>query len=653
MADENTVPVKPEKKIFTRLLKLSWQYRAGCIKVIILQTLLLAFEICGLALIGVGVDYIKFVAVTTNSHELRHAGIYSMTGSKTLHEDAHSGIIAYAVSKTPSWPFHIKPPAEWTTIEILIAIAIANIILALVRYFLTYQCSIAVVKLLQQGIVVDLRSKIYEKLQRLSFRFFDSRTSGTLINRVTGDVQSVRLFIDGVIIQGVVIIISLTVYVSYMVMIHAGLTLACMIAVPLMWVLSVYFSKKLKPAYIKDRDNVDKMILDMVESVQGIHVVKGFAREKEELVKLAADNKVVLGQKMKIFWFVSIFHPLIDMLSQLNIIVLLAFGGYLVILDKLPLGTGLIVFLGLLQRFSGRVNTLAGLVDHLQQSVAAAGRVFEILDAPIDIQSPVNPLKIKKATGAVSFKGVSFEYNPGERVLDKIDFDIKPGQFVGILGTTGSGKSTILSLIPRFYDVNMGTVMVDGKDVRKYDIDDLRRQIGIVFQESFLFSNTIASNISFGHPDATRDEVIRAAKIAAVHDFIITLPKGYDTVIGEAGSDLSGGQKQRLAIARSILLDPPIFLLDDPTASVDPETEKEIFEGIDGAMKGRTTFMVTNRISMLKRSDIVLVMHRGQIIQHGTHEELIKAKGHYRRSAVIQSEFEKAQQEFPLKAEGS
>ncbi|HBC87637.1 MAG TPA: ABC transporter ATP-binding protein [Lentisphaeria bacterium] len=643
MMEDKTEPVKPEKKIFNRLLRLSWQYRAGCIKVIVFQVLLLAFEIFGLALIGVGVDYIKFVATTTISHEMRNSGICSSGNIKYLQEDAHAGIIPYVIPKTPSWPFHIKPPAEWTTIEILIAIAIANIIFALVRYFLTYQCSIAVVKLLQQGIVVDLRSKIYSKLQRLSFRFFDSRTSGTLINRVTGDVQSVRLFIDGVIIQGVVILISIAVYLSYMLMIHVKLTFVCMLAVPFMWVLSAYFSKKLKPAYIKDRDNVDKMILDMVERVQGIHVVKGFARENEELVKLAEDNKSVRDQKWKIFGFVSLFHPLIDMLAQFNVIVLLAYGGYLVIIDELPLGTGLIVFLGLLQRFSGRVNTLAGIVDHLQQSVAAASRVFEILDAPIEIQSPENPVKMERAAGAVSFKGVSFEYNPGERVLDHIDFEIKPGQFVGILGTTGSGKSTLLSLIPRFYDVKMGAVLLDGKDVRKYDVDDLRRQIGIVFQESFLFSNTIASNISFGHPSATRDEVIRAAKIAAVHDFIMTLPQGYDTVIGEAGSDLSGGQKQRLAIARSILLDPPLFLLDDPTASVDPETEKEIFEGIDGAMKGRTTFMVTNRISVLKRSDVVLVMHRGQIIQRGTHDELIKAKGHYRRSAIIQSEFEKSQ----------
>jgi ATP-binding cassette subfamily B protein len=606
MTDDKTEPIRIEKKIFTRLLRLSWQYRSGCIKAILLQILLLAFTIFGLSLIGVGIDYI------------RH--------------------LVDAKSKVPVWPFGFHPPGDWSTMKVLCVIAAANIAFAIVRYFLTYRYSVTIVKLLQQGIVVELRSRIYEKMQRLSFRFFDSRTSGTLINRVTGDVQSVRLFIDGVIIQGVVILISLAVYVSYMLLINVKLTILCMFTVPFMWVVSVYFSRKLKAAYTKDRDNNDKMILDMVERVQGIHVVKGFAREKEELKLLAKDNCAIRDHKWKIFWFVSLFHPTIDLLTQMNIVILLAYGGYLVIQKELPLGVGLIVFLGLLQRFSAQVNTLAGIIDNIQQSVAAAYRVFEILDAPVEIHSPQNALRVQKTQGSVAFKSVSFEYNPGERVLDNVDFDIRPGQFVGILGTTGSGKSTLLSLIPRFYDVNMGAVLLDGKDVRKYDLDDLRRQIGIVFQESFLFSNTIAANISFGHPYATRDEVVKAAKIASAHDFIAALPQGYDTIIGESGSDLSGGQKQRLAIARSIILEPPILLLDDPTAAVDSETEKEIFEGIESAMRGRTTFMVTHRISVLKRADIILVMHRGQIIQRGTHEELIKAKGHYRRCAIIQSE---------------
>lgn len=605
MTDDKTEPIRIEKKIFTRLLRLSWQYRSGCIKAILLQVLLLAFTIFGLSLIGVGIDYIRHLVDTE--------------------------------SKITVWPFGFKPPEDWSTLKVLGIIAAANVAFAIIRYFLTYRYSVTIVKLLQQGIVVELRSKIYEKMQRLSFRFFDSRTSGTLINRVTGDVQSVRLFIDGVIIQGIVILISLAAYISYMLAINVKLTLLCMLAVPFMWIVSAYFSRKLKAAYTQDRENNDKMIFDMVERVQGIHVVKGFAREKEELKLLARDNRAILDHKRKIFWFISLFHPTIDLLTQTNIVILLAYGGYLVIRNELPLGAGLIVFLGLLQRFSGQVNTLAGIIDNIQQSIAAAYRVFEILDAPVEIHSPPNALRVRKVQGGVTFKSVSFEYEPGERVLDNIDFDVKPGQFVGILGTTGSGKSTLLSLIPRFYDVKMGAVLLDGKDVRKYDLDDLRRQMGSVFQESFLFSNTIAANISFGHPYATRDEVVKAAKIAAAHDFITALPQGYDTIISESGTDLSGGQKQRLAIARSIILEPPILLLDDPTAAVDSETEKEIFEGIESAMQGRTTFMVTHRISVLKRAELVLVMHRGRIIQRGTHDELLTAKGHYRRCAIIQS----------------
>ena len=608
MTEQFEIPSGAKKKIFFRLLKLSWKYRAGCVKAILLQALLIILTITGLALLGIGIDY------------LRH-------------------FIDPEV-KPPAWPLGFSPPASWGILLILGGIAAANVVIAILRYFLSYRYSMVIVRLLQQGIVLDLRARIYEKMQRLSFRFFDSRTSGTLINRVTGDVQSVRLFIDGVIIQGVTIAISLAVYFVYMLMINATLTLICMITVPLMLVVSGYFSKKLKTAYTRDRDNVDKMILDMAERVQGIHVVKGFVREREELKLLAHDNHAVLAQRQMIFRFISLFKPLIDMLTQINIIILLAYGGYLVINNQLALGAGLIVFLGLLQRFSGQVNTLAGILDNLQQSVAAAQRVFEILDAPVEIQSPPAAVKIGKAKGAIAFRGVFFEYDPGERVLDNIAFEVQPGQFIGILGTTGSGKSTLFSLIPRFYDVKMGAILLDGRDIRKYDLDDLRRQMGVVFQESFLFSNTIAANIAFGHPSAVRAEIVKAAQIAMAHDFITALPQGYDTVIGEAGCDLSGGQKQRLAIARSILLDPPILLLDDPTAAVDAETEKEIFEGIESAMRSRTTFMVTHRINVMKRADSILVMHRGQIVQRGTHAELVKAKGHYRRAAFLQLEDE-------------
>ncbi len=602
-ADQHN-PQRVDKKIFGRLLKLSWAYRAGCLKGILLQLLLIGLAIAGLTLIGIGIDYLQHFINPER--------------------------------KPPAWPLGFRPPETWGTLAILGGIAAANILIAFLRYWLAHRYSMAIVRLLQQQIVVDLRARVYEKMQQLSFRFFDSRTSSTLINRITGDVQSVRLFIDGVIIQGVTIALSLAAYLAYMLMINVALTLLCLVTVPLMLAVSVYFSKKLKLAYARDRENVDQMILDMVERVQGIHVVKGFAREAEELKLLAEDNRRVRAQKQAIFRLASLFNPLIDLLTQINIVILLACGGYLVIVNQLPLGAGLIVFLGLLQRFSGQVNTLAGILDNLQQSAAAAQRVFEVLDTPVEIRSPPQAFPIRRAAGGVAFKGVAFEYEPGEPVLENVDFEIGPGQLVGILGTTGSGKSTLLSLIPRFYDVKMGAVLLDGRDVRKYDLDDLRRQAGLVFQESFLFSNTVAANIAFGYPGATREAVVAAARIAAAHDFIAALPQGYDTIIGEAGCDLSGGQKQRLAIARAVLLEPPILLLDDPTAAVDAETEKEIFEAIESAMRNRTTFMVTHRISVLKRADLILVMHRGRIIQRGTHAELLKAKGHYRRAASLQ-----------------
>ncbi|MBI2442046.1 MAG: ABC transporter ATP-binding protein [Lentisphaerae bacterium] len=597
-----------DKKIFVRLLKLSWRYRFGCARAITLQLLLIVSTIAALTLMGLGIDC------------LRH--------------------FLEPETPPPRWPLGLQPPEGWGLLGILGLIALANIGIAGVRYCVSYGYSLAIVRLLQQGIVVDLRARIYEKLQQLSFRFFDSNTSGTLINRVTGDVQSVRLFIDGVIIQGTTILLSLLLYCVYMFALHVPLTLACLLTMPLMWAVAVYFTKKLKVAYRRDRDNFDKMIFDMAERVQGIQVVKGFAREEPELRLLQRDNRAVQDQKQVIFRLVSLFHPLIAMLTNTNIIILLAYGGYLVISGQFPLGTGLIVFHGLLWRFSNQVSTLAGILDNLQQSAAAAQRVFEILDAPVEIRSPPQALRLSKARGSVAFKNVSFEYLPGERVLDNIDFEVKPGEFIGILGTTASGKSTLLSLIPRFYDAKMGAVLLDGQDVRKYDLADLRRQIGLVFQESFLFSSTIAANISFGHPAAARAAIIRAAKIAAADEFIETLPQGYDSVIGEAGCDLSGGQRQRLALARAVLLEPPILLLDDPTAAVDAETEAEIFQGIAGAMQDRTTFMVTQRINVLRRADYVLVMHRGRIIQRGTPAELLKIKGYYRRVALLQWEEE-------------
>ncbi len=279
----------------------------------------------------------------------------------------------------------------------------------------------------------------------------------------------------------------------------------------------------------------------------------------------------------------------------------------------------------------------------MQQSLISARRVFEVLDAVVEIDSKPGAMRLGRARGEVKFEGVWFDYRGPHilpevppSVLQGIDFVAKPGECIALLGATGSGKTALLSLIPRFYDPTEGRVLLDGQDVRDLEVDSLRRNVGIVFQESFIFNQTIAENIAFGHPDATRETVERAAKIAAAHEFIVALPRGYDSMVGEGGADLSGGQRQRLAIARAILLEPAILLLDDPTAAIDPQTEKEILLAMEQAMKGRTTFVVAHRLSTLRRADRILTLEQGRIAESGTHDELMSLNGSYARAARLQ-----------------
>ena len=607
MPSPTTIQANTESNwtIIRRLLGLSWRYRAGCIKVFIYQLVLLAMGLTGLGLTGLGIDYIRY--------------------------QIQSGV------KPPHWPFGFVPPATWSALTVLAVIAGVMLVLAASRAVLNYMYSVAVAVLVERYIVVELRSRVYEKLQRLSFRFYDANETGSIINRVTGDSRAVANFVNNVLIQSIIMVLSLAVYLSYMLTIQARLTVACLATVPLLWVIAASFSRVVQPAYIRNRELVDRMILHVAETAQGIQTIKGFAREREQFAIFQSSNEAVRNQQQSIFWRVSTFVPSIGLLTQFNIFVLLAYGGHLVIAGELPLGTGMVVFAGLLQQFSGQISNIAQIANTIQQSLAGARRVFEVLDAPVEVVSPLNAVRLPRAQGVVQFENATFAYNSGDDpVLRDITFEVRPGECIGILGPTGAGKTTLLSLIPRFYDPARGRVLVDETDVRQLNLDDLRRNIGLVFQESFLFSNTVAANIAFGHPHASREAVERAAKIAAAHEFIVELPNGYDTLLGESGKDLSGGQRQRLAIARALLLDPAILLLDDPTAAVDPGTEREIIQAIENAMHGRTTFIIANRVSTLRRAHRIIVMENGRIVQVGTHEELIHTAGAYRRTAELQ-----------------
>jgi ATP-binding cassette subfamily B protein len=597
--------VSPANKgLIWRLVAWGWRYRAGCIKVLLFQIALLALSLSGLGLTGLGIDYIR---------------------SK----------IDPQVPPV-KWPFHWVPPLHWSPYKTLFVISFAILVLAIIKGLLNYASSLSSAHLIQMQIIPSLRTEVYNKLQRLSFRFFDENASGSIINRATGDVQNVRMFVEGVMIQSVTMVISLIVYFLFMLNLHVRLTFACLAATPLLWFSVFIFLKRVRPAYRRNRRLVDRMINTYAENIQGIQVIKGFAQEENQIRKFAVANSMVKNQQHSIFWRVSVFSPTIATLTQVNMTILLSYGGYLVFKNEMSLGAGLIVFVGLLQQFSSQVNNMAQITNSIQQSLIGARRVFEILDAPEEIGSPAKPINNQIIKGKIKFDHVDFGFTENGVVLKDVDFEIKAGQCVAILGATGSGKSTLMSLIPRFYDPSQGKILLDDTDLREFDVNFLRRQIGIVFQENFLFSTTIGANISFGKPKATVAEIEKAARMAAAHDFISQLPLGYDTVLGEGGFNLSGGQRQRLAIARALLLDPPILLLDDPTAAIDSRTEKEIFEAIENAIQNRTTFIVAHRLSTLSRADLILVLRDGAIVQKGTHEELMKLQGPYRGVAMLQ-----------------
>jgi ATP-binding cassette subfamily B protein len=600
---ENTT-AQSAGSVLARLLALCWRHRGSCLLVILCQLALLTLGLVGLGFTGLGIDYIHSV----------------------LKPDAPA----------VHWPLELTPPADWAPMTVILTISLVVVAAALFRGWLTWLAGVSLAHLVHRRVVAELQTAVFSKLQHLSFSFFDRQSSGAIINRATGDIQAIRTFVDTVLIQTLVTVISLAVYIGYMVSIHTSLTLACLATLPALWIACVIFSRMVHPEYVRNRSLFDRMILTLAECVQGMNVIKGFSREREMAARFEADNRAVKDQQRRIFWRVSTFSPAIDLLTQINLVVLLVYGGKLVIDGTLPLGAGLVVFAGLLQQFSNQVSTTAQIANGVQESLTGARRVFEILDAPLGVQSPAKPVELATMRGAVRFEAVSFGYLEGSPVLREVDFAVAPGECVAVVGETGSGKSALLSLIPRFYDPEQGRVLIDGHDVRTLDLQLLRRRVSVVFQESFLFSDTVASNISFGRSGATKEAMIAAARAARAHEFIEALPHGYDTVLGESGVDLSGGQRQRLAIARALMSDPAILLLDDPTAAIDPETEHEILAAIEQAISGRTTFIVAHRLSTLRRADRILVLERGRIVQMGTHAELVRASGPYRRAAMHQ-----------------
>lgn len=591
-------------ELVRRLLSLAWRFRGDCLLSVLLSLALLLLGLAGLQVLGIVIDVIR--------HALDSA------------------------QRAPSYPFGWQPPGHWTPLQIVVVLSAAIVAQALLRAVLTYQYNMVTARLTQGKIVPGLRDQLYARLQRLSFRFFDVHGSSSIFNRVTGDVQNTRLFVDGVVLQGLNMLLTLVAYFVFMWRIQPALTVACLSVTIGLWWVTHYYSGRLRPAYLRNRELYDDLVQIFSDSVRGMQTVKGFGAEQHQIRKFEATNCQVSDQQRSIFLDLSIFTPATQILSQLSLVILFAYGGWLYVQGRIPLGSGLVVFAGLLQQFNGQVANITTIANSVQQSFTAARRVFEVLDTPSEVENRPGATVLNRLNGNITFESVTFGYHVGTSVLEAISFEAKPGQVVGIFGMTGAGKSSLLSLIPRLYDPQKGRILADGRDLRELELDAYRRQIGIVYQESFLFSNTVSANIAFGNPHATQPQIEQAAKLASAHEFVLELPEGYGTVLGEAGVDLSGGQRQRLALARALLLQPPVLILDDPTASVDPKTEHEIVSALRQAMAGRTTFVVANRLSLLRRADVILVLEKGRLARTGTHAELVRVPGPYRDTALLQ-----------------
>ncbi len=481
----------------------------------------------------------------------------------------------------------------------------------------------------------DLRNALYNKLQQVPFSFHDQNQTGDLMSRATSDISETERFI-GVGLLELTSTLALMVGVIIAMMFESvSLAWLALIPMPFLVFFTIRFGLKVEPMFKAIQEQMGQLSTVMQESLTGIRVVKAFAREPFEKSKFSENNTEWFNRRFRVIRVWANNWPLFTFLIATSVMILLWFGGPRALDQQITVGSlfAMISYVLLLSRPAQRLGFLVNLAS---TAVASSRRVFEIIDTDDALADAPNAISLPHVTGHVAFEHVSFGYADGQRTLRDITFSAQPGQVIALMGPTGSGKSTITNLIPRFYDVAAGQVLIDGHDVRDVAIKSLRQHIGIVQQDSFLFSTSIAENIAYGRPAASTDEIIAAARAAQAHDFIMNFPDGYETRVGERGVTLSGGQKQRIAIARALLRDPRILILDDSTSSVDTETEHLIQQALNRLMQGRTTFVIAQRLLTLKNADLILVLDHGQIVQRGTHAELVEQPGLYRTIYELQ-----------------